>query len=352
MSDDLVDKIRKESYIIKIFKLTKDEQYVNSAKKIIEFVKDIYRNLEPSHFDGKIIVFLNFDDEFKFTSKNQEHFYDKSILDNSYQNLIFQIFNNNEKLPLISFNIEEKEILKLLEKSDNFIGYVFEDNYEYFIVNGKRVDINNYFSCPSIYALQYHYLNEALLDYKSKHIRKVSCEHFKKCWADNKWIYFKNKPEKCIQISLFEFLKSRVRGVNVIREYNLGASKPVDIRIFWKEANRSALIEIKWLGQSISNEDTIGTSFTNKRSNEGMSQIKNYIDLENSDSPSVISKGYLVVIDGRRKNINKVIKKSISYDEGFFYYTKELKIEENKQYWKKFNNIEKPTRIFIEPICD
>lgn len=349
MSDNLVDNIRKESYLLKIFQLTKNTEYTESTKEIIEFVKDIYRSIEPSHYSGKIIVFKSLDKSFLFKENSQETFYDKGILNHNYSSLIFQI-RDNEELPIIWTN--EDNHSNLLDTENNFIAYLFENKKEYFIVNRQKIPIQNRFSCPSIFALQYHYLNEALLDYKNERVRKVSCEHFKKCWTDEKWIYFKNKPERCMQVSLSENLKNSVRGVNVVREYNLGASKPVDVRVYWREANRAALIELKWIGQSLKKDDTLGTSCSNGRANDGMKQIKEYIDLNSSDSPSVITKGYLVVIDGRRRKIRANRVRSISKKDGMHYENKGLEIDQDKQYWKTFTNIEKPLRMFVEPICE
>jgi len=253
---------------------------------------------------------------------------------------------------LIWKNVNKNDIDTLLKIQSNFISYVFKNRKEHFVVNNHKIDIPNKFSCPSIFALQYHYLNEALLDYKNERIRNVSCDHFKNCFADTNWIYFKNKPEGCMQISLKEFLQNSIRGANVVREYNLGASKPVDVRVFWREANRSALIELKWIGQSLKKDNTIGTEYTNRRANDGMTQIKEYIDLNSSDSPSIISKGYLVVIDGRRKNTKSSKVDKIIRANGFHYENKELKIHDDKKYWESFQNIENPIRMFVEPICE
>jgi len=350
MSDKLVENIRRENYLVEIFQITKDIKYVNKTRDIVTFVKDVYRNIEPSHFDGQLIVFYNFSLNINFNPDTREEFYDKGILGNNQNNIVFQL--REEALPYYWSDIDEDDIKYLLSASKNFIAYVYKDKKESFIVNGKRINIPNSYSCPSIFALQYHYLNESLLDYKNERVKNVSCEHFKKCWDDEKWIYLKNKPEGCMQISLSEFLKSRIRGVNINREFNLGASKPVDIRVFWREANRAALIELKWLGHSLKDDGTLGTSYSNIRANDGMGQIKEYIDLNNRDNPTTITKGYLVVIDARRRNISKNKVSTISREDGFYYKNKELEIDINKQYWKSYPNIEKPIRMFVEPICE
>ena len=351
MSDKIVDKIRNENYLLKIFKHTSRTAYINIARNIIEFIKEIYRHIEPSHFNGQIVVFYDFSDSIDFIPDKKEEFYDKGALNTHHGNIIFKIRNEDE-LPLYWYNCRDSDVTELLSTSENFIAYVFEDKKEKFIVNQKKIIIRNQFSCPSIFALQYHYLNEALSAYKNKRIKNVSCEHFKRCWYDEKRIYFKNKPEKTIQKSLKEFIISRVRGVKVNREFNLNASKPVDVRVYWREANRTALIELKWLGQSLKKDGSIGTLYSNCRANQGMKQIKEYIDLNSADNPVTIAKGYLIVIDARRKNVKSTKVSTISRENGFFYAGKELIIDENIQYWKSIPNIAKPIRMFVEPICE
>ncbi len=341
-----------QHYLIEIMKRTGEVEYVNSAKRISEFVKDIYRNIEPTHFSGRIVVYRDFDEQRNLLNESDGvKYYDPSILNHSYDTLVFELFDNESDLPIIWSNIQ---IGDLLTTSNNFIAYIYDGSAknEYFLINGNEVNVQNSFSCPSIYALQYHDLQEALLDYQKNKVRYTSCELFKQCWFDDKRIYLKNKPEECMQKSLKEFLSSRIRGVNVVREYNLNASKPVDIRVFWKEANRAALIEVKWMGRSVKEDNTIGVSYSNSSANKGMKQIKEYIDLDNSDSPDIITKGYLVVIDCRRRNISVEIKNSINRADGLYYKNKELDIKDKKKYWETHPNIEKPLRMFAEPVCE
>ncbi len=351
MSDKLVANIRNEDYLIQILEETRNSHYVKLATELIKFVQDIYRSLEPGHFSGKLVVFSKRNDAQLFQSGESEKFYDSSILNDSYSSIIFQLLQNNDDLPLIWTNIENTPIETLLSAHDS-IAYVYENEQEYFVVNNKRVNIVNKFRCSSIFALQYHYLNEALSRYQNERIITSSCVHFKKCWADEKRIYFKNKPEDCMQESLSEFLHNSIRGVDVVREYNLDASKPVDVRVYWREANRAALIELKWLGKSLDKDGGLSTGYTNARANDGMTQIKEYLDLENSDSPMVITKGYLVVIDGRRKRVNNHKISQISLNHGMAYQNKELDIADDKKYWENYGNIEKPKRMFAEPICE
>ncbi len=350
MSDKLVELVREEDYLLRVFSLTKNSTYTNLTKELIKFISNIYRIIEPSHINGKIVAFYKLTDEIIITDPSGLEFYDPSILNHSFNSYIFQLFQN-EKLPLIYQNVTDELILELLSKQ-SLIAYYFHNGVEAIYVNGEKVGIVNKYSCPSIFALQYHFLNEAIVRFRTERIRKISCEHFRTCWADTKYIYFINKPENSIQLSISEYLKNSLRGVDIVREYNLNASKPVDLRVFWREANRAALIEVKLMGRSVKPDGDINAyEYGNERANEGMRQIKEYIDFVNSDSPSVISKGYLVVVDGRRRGVSPKVE-SISLANGLYYSEIELEIDEDKRYFLTHPNIERPIRMFAEPICD
>ena len=146
-------------------------------------------------------------------------------------------------------------------------------------------------------------------------------------------------------------MSSALRGVEVVREYNLNASKPVDIRVKWMEANKSALIELKWTGKSINNKGTISTNYTDSRVVEGLIQLKEYMDIDCTDTPNIISKAYLVVIDGRRRNTKETTKK-INSEDGLFYENIDYKIPQENRYYERIKKIESPFRMFAKPIIE
>lgn len=153
-----------------------------------------------------------------------------------------------------------------------------------------------------------------------------------------------------MQISLKEYLTNSLRGVDVVREYNLGASKPVDIRVYWKGANRAALIELKWLGHSKDDAGALSTSYANGRGNDGLDQLKEYMDLDNQDTPTCITKGYLVIIDGRRRGApNNLLQ--INSANGMYYRDKEIDFDADKKFFESMSTMEEPIRMFAEPIC-
>ncbi len=344
----LVDNIRKENYALRIFiALDHKPVVIEITTRLIKFVQEVYRSLEPSHFKGKLIICSSLDDSVLFDESTGTKLYDRSVLVNNNSDIIVLQLFQDEKLPLMWQNITLGDLFN----SGNAVIYYYKASSECFYANGTAIPINNPFHCASIFALHYHYLSEALNKYKHEKIRYSSCTIFQESWFDMATrLYFKQKPEETMQKSLKEFLSSALRGVDVVREYNLGASKPVDVRVYWREANRAALIEVKWLGQSKNDNGELTTAYSNGRGNEGLVQLKEYMDLERQDTPTCITKGYLVIIDGRRKGL-AVNPDAISAEEAFHYKDIEIRFDNDKRYYQSITGFEEPMRMFAEPIC-
>ena len=350
MSEKLVNLVREENYPLQIYQIAKNVVYTGLYKELVKFVSNIYRFIEPSHIDGKVVVFFNLSDDVHFSNGGIE-FYDETILNHGFSSIIFQLFKEEDKLPLVHHNLSDDEITSLTALDDTIV-YHYHNGVETLFVKGQEIKVINKFSCPSIFALHYHFLNEALMRYKNERVRKVSCEHFKNSWADANYLYWVNKPEDSIQLSVSEYLKNSLPEADVVREYNMNASKPVDVRVYWRKGNRAALIEVKLMGRSLkANGDINSYEYDNKRANDGMTQVKEYMDLVESDSPGVINKGYLVVLDGRRNALDPKVA-SVSIANGMFYTAQDLNIDSDKQFYNTHKNIEKPIRMFVEPICN
>jgi hypothetical protein len=349
MSDQLVNNIRKENYPLQIYTaMGNNPDVIKHTTNLISFVQDVYRSIEPDHFEGQIVIYTTLDDSVLLEANKGREFFDKNILINNTSDfLILQLFQA-DRLPLIWENVNPDNIFD----SDKTIIYTYQNRSEFFVANKMKIDIINRFDCASIYALQYHYLSEALLKYKEEKIRYSSCTIFRKSWFDIATrIYFKQKPEGIMQESLGEFLDSSLRGVDVVREYNNGASKPVDIRVYWKEANRAAMIELKWLGQSKDEEGKLSTAYANGRGNDGLDQVKEYMDLENQDTPTCITKGYLVIVDGRRRGVAANLT-TIDVANGMHYRNQEVTFDPAKKFYDTMTGFENPIRMFAEPICN
>ena len=348
IEQNLIDKTIAEDYLLQIYKYSKNnDQIPQLAVKLIEEIKNIYRFKEPSYYKNDFIVCIALDNKKICKNKYQNIKYDKAkLLAINSTNITVQI--TDQEL-IMWTNLHKDTILK----KKNVLFYIYKKGTEYFSFNSKIINIHPIKKKYSIYSLYFNILENELYDYSIYKILNSSCALFNKSWADCKRIYFKNKPENEMQISLSEYLKSTLRNsTEVVREYNLNAKKPVDICIHWGAANRSALIEIKWLGVSLSEDKREkSTEYSNKRAADGMQQLKEYLDLVARDNPTRIAKGYLVIIDGRRKGISKKIISVISEKNGSHYESKDISIPEDYNYSKTIHNFESPIRMFVRPVC-
>lgn len=343
-----IDAIRSENYPLKIFQASgNNAQSVSISTELIKRITEIYKFIEPSHLRGRLLVFKRFIEKELIPRSQGIRIYNMDDLTqyDDYNSIVIEVCDDYQ-LFLWSENVNMDDLIK----DDNTIFYFYENNTECFYVKETKIEIPNSFRCASIYALHYHYLNEALEQYKQTKISTSSCSKFKECWNDSNRIFFKAAPEKNMQESLKEFLSSALRGVEVVREYNLNASKPVDIRVKWMEANKSALIELKWTGKSINDKGNI-VSHEDKRVVEGLIQLKEYMDLDFSDTPKIISKAYLVVIDGRRKH-TKATTKSINSEDGLFFENIDYNIPEENRYYERIKKFVSPYRMFAKPIIE
>ena len=151
-------------------------------------------------------------------------------------------------------------------------------------------------------------LEEALETYRHEAVQ-VSCPILEKVWVGGRGgprLVFENKPEATMRRSLERFLQTRMRGdVSVRAEHNTDETRPVDVAVNWFGAKLRALIEIKWLGDSL----RIGatgkpfTSYAAGRVASGADQLADYLDREASSDSQVSLRGYMAVFDGRRRHV-------------------------------------------------
>jgi len=345
LEQSLIDKTLADTFLLDIYKASNHNSDIPKLTLgLIKTIIEIYQCFEPNHFKGKLAICSTLDSSV-IPLTNPEKILDKSVLMMLQSKTLLIQKTNNE------LNLWKNKNIKPLLNNKNILFYFYQNEEEYFYINNKKINLISNAGKFSIFSSYYYLLNDILNNYSLTHIYNSSCEHFKNVWADEKRIYFINKPEKTMHKSLREYLKSNLRGINVevISEYNLNARKPVDIRVHWKTANRCALIEIKWLGVSMDKEKKrISTPYTKSRAIDGAKQLKEYLDLAESDSPGIITKGYLVVIDGRRKIDRKKILKIISEKDGLYYQSIEINYPDE---YKSITNFEPPLRMFTRPIC-
>lgn len=163
------------------------------------------------------------------------------------------------------------------------------------------------FAAPTLSSLE-----EALNRYDRDFVRESQCSTLATVWeggVDGPRLVLVNKPESLMRNSLVQALRLLTRDTSVRPEQNTDETKPVDIRVEWFGSGASALIEVKWIGRSISiprrtRPEPAYLDYDNSRAREGAKQLADYMDREVRHSGASAPRGYLVVFDARRKGVN------------------------------------------------
>ena len=194
-------------------------------------------------------------------------------------------------------------------------------------------------------------LEEALEKYRQV-AAEVSCPILEHVWIGGRSghrLVFVNKPEATMRRSLEWFLNTSIAGdVSVRPEHNTDETKPVDLIVNWFGSKMRALIEIKWLGDSLSSgsDETKFTSYRDARAQEGVNQLADYLDREQSTDPTSALKGYLVVFDGRRRNVISPTQAVVAED-ALYYRDREVSLTRDLS--MEYTDIETVIRYFMEP---
>lgn len=344
-------------YVIKVIKAFNE---IDGSSKAIEVMakglNEIYRYFEPAFFNGNLYVVKTLDDSFVLDRAPGTIIYDKNVLLNRINgNIVIQIFEDE------SIYLWENTTISTPLTISNTLTYHYHQNQEFFYANGQSIDIT-ITRRGSRFATQFEDLLTILKDYETNKIMQSSCSYFNQSWNDTNRLFFigggrgNNIPEKFMQESLAEYLSTALsRGIKIetVREYNIVADyskpKPVDVKITWREANRIAIIEAKFLGMVKPNSG--GTPYTHddRRANEGLVQVKEYHDKILSDIPTTMIKSHLVVIDGRRNNLIST-QTTINWADGMYYKDIDIVVDQDKKYFDSVPGFEKPIKIFASPV--
>lgn len=333
-------------YVFNIYKCYgKEIEY--SFKLVLRQIPHILKSINLRNHSSVIIFHWNKEDiDPHLTFENITNY--SHLTDFSKKCLLINIIGFNDIL--VCSTDEEYDLKNIKEKT--FI-YEYKNSQDIFHTKEKSYSLPNMPGSESCFTIStFKGLEEALHQYKTNVARYATCSYLKSSIYDKNRIFFKRKPEHYLRDSLNFYLNARLRGDNIeIRpEQIVDTSHPVDIKVTWGNTNSIALIEIKWLGQSI-NEETkeLATEYHESRANDGAKQLVEYLDGNKEQVPNHNTQGYLVVYDLRRKRINKDTR-TINVQNGFCYENKE--IEYNPDYSKLRDDFHLPIRFFIEPRCE
>jgi|GEM_PF-986853 len=191
-------------------------------------------------------------------------------------------------------------------------------------------------------------LSSALDEYARLYALPCKCPVLQSAWHTEARLFFKPKPEATLRNSLKHFLDVRLAaGYEVRAEQNMDGTHPVDIKVSKQLQPRLMIIEIKWLGDSISpSGGASNISHRDQKAIDGAHQLASYLDANKIEAPNITSVGYYVIFDGRRKglSLNKMDYKT----EDLLYY-EHIEVDFQNAEVLKRSDFVQPLRMFIRP---
>lgn len=330
------------------------EDGIAALRSLLDNLGKLYGVINPETITGSLIVFH------EVRGSTTRHLLDNSITFTNISYLaaycdaqrntgtiIVQIIDDNQFHAWKGTSIISKEL------SENAIVYSWSNGEEHLVVKSKSFELINPSTNQhaSIFAMpSYRSLKDALEHYKWQSIRTSRCPIFSQAWEDgtaSNRLFFRKKPEEQMRKSLQLYLQNVLRGAYVHPEVNVDESHPVDIQITWDLTNRVAIIEIKWVGNSLSDSGDF-VEYRDARANEGARQLSDYLDAKHTWAPMSDVMGYLVVIDARRRKLSTSLK-TIDETNGLWYKDKDLIFD--PEFHKSRSDFAEPIRMFAEPKC-
>lgn len=220
---------------------------------------------------------------------------------------------------------------------------------EVVVVDGQEWSINDSGWPCAMATPSFSKLEEALDHYIRLNRRPDRCLHLKQTWREDARLGLLPKPEHLMRDSLFAALRYSLKSATVRPELNQDETKPVDLEITWFAMNRSAIIEIKWMGDSApeGTPSDFATKYRDARAIEGLRQLADYLDRRDGISPDVPVIGYLFVFDARRRSLTPS-QTSIGVAHGMHYAMRDVTYP---QELLDRPDMGRPFRCFMEPVC-
>lgn len=316
---------------------------INNLKMILEVIPSIFKFINLRNFSS-VIIFKS--DSYDLISKFDncttiQNFAHIGSVQNN--NLVIQI-NSLDEVIVTTSTIAIADIVPT-----DFV-YQYTPKKEIFHTKTVICELPKVPGTDSCFAIStFKSLEEALSHYKTTVVKYADCPNIKSALCSDERIFFKPHPEHLLRDSMVYFLKARLRGegLEVRPEQYVDTSHPVDVKVTWGFTNHIALIEIKWLGKSLSDDGlTFTSNYTESRARDGAKQLADYLDANVIHIPNHNTMGYLVVFDLRRKS-TRINTTQITVADGHWYENQEITY--NPQYHVVRKDFAPPTRMFITP---
>lgn len=343
-----IDLLKQQSEELLEFKICEANPYIdlNDVKKLFRYIREFYTKYPPEGIEDDFIVIYTDDklDSLGLNCKDSMNGKNDDLFSMIEFPAIVKRSSNGKTRVWNNKSINIKDDMKKC-----YLAYELNNEGEYIWTDGERISIpepvvftRSVFATPTFFDL-----DSALNRYYDSHAKQSVCRLISDSWSCKRRVHWTNGPESNLRDSLWNFLRSGLRGVKSInREQNVSDKNPVDIKIEWSGNVAVALIEIKWLGISVNKDRNITANYTNSRATKGGEQLLDYLIESKNQNPYYYFKGYLIVYDGRRKNVNKTSSLDNLKDQDLWYY-KNIDIENMTEEFEKNGCICK--RFFMEP---
>lgn len=247
-----------------------------------------------------------------------------------------------------SLDIHTLDASALAALSQSAVVYHHHGKVEKFVVRGTDYRlINPIIGFGSVFCKPtFSSLAAALDSYRVNTAAYSSCEILKDAWNEPTRWFFKQKPERIMRKSIVQYLSNVLSDAEVRPEQNVDESHPVDVKVSFALTDLRAIIEIKWLGDSVDDTGKMTTGYTQARAVAGAKQLAEYLDSSCEWGPNVKARGYLVVFDARRKGLVQGIT---TLPPAHALHYKDEDINYSPDYSALRKDFEVPVRMYMYP---
>jgi len=314
-----------------------------ALQRLLSSIVQIYRRFDPSLRIAPLAMFADGTNSIVLPAEAPRTLHSPATLTHELDDAcLARVMANN------SLEIYALDESKLIELSRDAIVYYFNNGEEMFLISGVEYRlINPVVGHASVFCKPtFSSLAAALENYRLKAAAHSSCLILKAVWNEDRRWFFKAKPESTMRRSLNQYLQNVLNDAEVRPEQNVDESHPVDIHVTFSFTDQRAIIEIKWLGESVDETGKPTTAYKDSRARDGAKQLAEYLDSSHTWGPGVKTRGYLVVFDGRRRGLSQGVSTLAAADALHF---RDAEIAFGRDYSTERPDFNVPVRMYLYP---
>lgn len=321
------------------------EAGVDAVFQIMETAKTLFKHVELERVSGYVVIYQMVSSPGALSSGPAADF--AGLANVELIDLVLEIAADGQAYLR---QLSEQTVEDLAQSA---VVYRYSAGREEFLAGSQRKPVlrldssaRSQFSVPTFSSLR-----EALQHYAHENVRESTCYIFHRVWHDHNRLFLAAGPEETMRNSLTQFLRNRLGAEHdVWPEQNVDESHPVDVQVKPRFSNnRLMLIEIKWLGWSVSADGHVTARHGNPRAQDGADQLAQYLDDQLRFAPSNVIQGYYVIIDGRRHDLQEG-DAVISRVDGLYFENRDLTFE--PAHHERRHDFDPPYRMFARPIFE